>query len=187
MKISDIRLNPNNPRLIKDDRFKKLVQSIQDFPAMMELRPIVVNPQMVILGGNMRYRACKELGMKTIPDEWVKIATKLTPEEEKRFIIEDNVPFGEWDYDILANEWNVDELGEWGLYTYFTGIEENGMGDDEVNINEEFDPYGDMKDYQRVVFIFKTAKDAEKYLKQLNVQYKKMNMAWQVDMTSQSI
>jgi len=119
MRLTDIKPNPNNPRLIKDDKFKKLVQSIKDFPAMMSLRPIVVNSEMTILGGNMRYKACQELKMKTIPDEWVKIAEGLTPEEEKRFIIEDNVPFGEWDYDILANEWDTDLLSEWGLEVPF--------------------------------------------------------------------
>lgn len=115
MKLSEIKLNKNNPRLIKDDRFKKLVQSIREFPAMMSLRPIVVNSDMVILGGNMRYRACLEIGIKEIPDEWVKIADSLTEEEQRRFIIEDNVPFGEWDYDILANEWNEVLLKEWGM------------------------------------------------------------------------
>jgi ParB-like chromosome segregation protein Spo0J len=97
MKFSDIKLNPKNPRHIKDDRFRKLVQSIKDFPAMMELRPIVVNKDMMILGGNMRYRACKELGIKEIPDTWIKIAESLTEEEQRRFIIEDNIPFWEWD------------------------------------------------------------------------------------------
>ena len=115
MKLNRIKLNPGNPRLIKDDKFKKLVESIKDFPAMMSLRPIVVNSEMMILGGNMRYKACQELGMKEIPDEWVKIAEGLTEDEQKRFIIEDNVPFGEWDYDILANEWDADLLQEWGL------------------------------------------------------------------------
>ena len=115
MKISEIHLNPSNPRIIKDDKFKKLVQSIKDFPAMMELRPIVVNQDMVILGGNMRLRACQEIGMKEIPDSWVKIADSLNEEEQRRFIIEDNVPFGEWDYDVLANEWGNEELSEWGM------------------------------------------------------------------------
>lgn len=115
MKISKIKPNPNNPRLIKDDKFKKLVQSIKDFPAMMSLRPIVVNSEMTILGGNMRYKACQELGMKEIPDEWVKIATALTPEEEKRFIIEDNLEIGDWDLSILQTEWNIDDLEAWGL------------------------------------------------------------------------
>lgn len=115
MKLSDIKLNPGNPRLIKDERFKRLVQSISDFPKMMSLRPIVIDSDGVILGGNMRYRALKELKYKEIPDEWVKRAEELTDDERKRFIIEDNVPFGEWDWDILANEWDKDELVAWGL------------------------------------------------------------------------
>ncbi len=115
MRLDDIKLNPGNPRLIKDDRFKKLVASIKDFPAMMELRPIVVNADMMILGGNMRYRACKELGMKEIPDNWVKVADSLTEEEQQRFIVEDNVPFGEWNWDVLANEWDTTQLEEWGV------------------------------------------------------------------------
>jgi hypothetical protein len=82
---------------------------------MMSLRPIVVNAEMTILGGNMRYKACQELGMKEIPDEWVKIAEGLTEDEQKRFIIEDNVPFGEFDWDMLANEWDADLLQEWGM------------------------------------------------------------------------
>ncbi len=82
---------------------------------MMALRPIVVNKEMMILGGNMRYNACKELKLKGIPDEWVKIADTLTPEEERWFIIEDNVPFGEWDEDILRQEWDLPELSNWGL------------------------------------------------------------------------
>lgn len=115
MKLSKIKPNPNNPRLIKDDKFKKLVQSLKDFPAMMSLRPIVVNSEMTILGGNMRYKACQELGMKEIPDEWVKIAEGLTPDEEKRFIIEDNLEIGTWDEDLLKQEWNIDQLQDWGL------------------------------------------------------------------------
>ena len=115
MKLSKLKVNPGNPRFIKDERFTKLVQSIKDFPQMMSLRPIVVNPEFTILGGNMRYKACQHLGMKEIPDEWVKIAEGLTEEEQKRFIIEDNVPFGEWDWDIIANEWNTDELQAWGM------------------------------------------------------------------------
>ena len=112
VKITEIKLNPNNPRLIKDDKFKKLVQSIVDFPQMLEIRPIVVNADMIILGGNMRYKACKEAGIKEIP---VIIADNLTEEQQKEFLIKDNVSGGEWDWDILANEWNVEQLTEWGL------------------------------------------------------------------------
>ena len=115
MKISSIHPNPQNPRIIKDDRFKKLVKSIQEFPKMMELRPIIVDNDGMILGGNMRFKALQELKYKDIPDEWVKRAETLTDEEKQRFIIEDNIPFGEWDWDTLANEWDQEELQGWGL------------------------------------------------------------------------
>jgi DNA modification methylase len=115
LKLSAIKPNPDNPRLIKDEKFKKLVQSINDFPKMMELRPIIIDDDNIILGGNMRYRALQELKMKDIPDEWVKKASDLTDEEKKQFIIKDNVGFGEWNYDQLANEWNAEDLDRWGL------------------------------------------------------------------------
>jgi DNA modification methylase len=110
--IKDIKSNPNNPRIIKDDKFKKLVQSIIDFPRMLEIRPIVVNDEMVVLGGNMRLKACKEAGLKEIP---VIKASDFTPEQQREFIIKDNVGFGEWDWAMLANEWDSDELQDWGL------------------------------------------------------------------------
>ena len=115
MKVSQIKSNPNNPRVIKDDRFRKLVKSIEEFPKMMELRPMVVNADNIVLGGNMRLKALKELGYTDIPDEWVKRADELTEEETRRFIIADNVGFGEHDWDLLANEWKSEELAEWGL------------------------------------------------------------------------
>ena len=112
VKLTEIKPNPNNPRLIKDNKFNKLCQSIKDFPEMLELRPIVVNKDMIILGGNMRYKACKELGIKEVP---IIIAENLTLEQEKEFLIKDNVSGGEWDWDILANEWDSEILEEWGL------------------------------------------------------------------------
>jgi hypothetical protein len=115
MKISEIHINPQNPRIIKDDRFKKLVKSISEFPKMMELRPIIIDSYNMILGGNMRYRALKELKYKDISDTWVKKASELTEEEKQKFIIEDNVSFGQWDLDLLANEWDNDKLENWGL------------------------------------------------------------------------
>tara|TARA_B110000908_G_scaffold5463_1_gene6964 strand:+ start:1886 stop:3031 length:1146 start_codon:yes stop_codon:yes gene_type:complete len=115
MKVSNIKPNPNNPRLIKDAKFKKLVQSIKDFPKMMALRPMVINKDNVILGGNMRFKALKELNYKDIPEDWIKRAEDLTEEETRRFIIADNVGFGEHDWDMLANEWDVVELFDWGL------------------------------------------------------------------------
>lgn len=112
VKIGQIKPNPNNPRLIKDEKFKSLVKSIQDFPEMLELRPVVVNADMVILGGNMRWKACKEAGLKEIP---VIIAKGLTPEQEREFVIKDNVSGGEWNWEMLAQEWNAGQLEEWGL------------------------------------------------------------------------
>jgi hypothetical protein len=112
VKISEIKLNPNNPRLIKDDKFKKLVQSIKDFPEMLDIRPIVVNSDMIILGGNMRFKACKEAGLKEVP---IIIADNLTEEQQREFLIKDNTSGGEWDFEMLANEWDVDQLDAWGL------------------------------------------------------------------------
>lgn len=115
IKLSSIKSNPNNPRVIKDDKFKKLVQSIKDFPKMMELRPMVVNSDNIVLGGNMRLKALKELGYKEVPKEWIKNADDLTEDEQRQFIIKDNIGFGEHDWDMLANEWDLSELEEWGL------------------------------------------------------------------------
>lgn len=112
VKINEVKSNPNNPRIIKDDKFKKLVASIKELPQMLELRPIVVNDDMVVLGGNMRLKACKEAGLKEIP---IIKASELTEEQQRAFIIKDNVGFGEWDWDALANEWDAEQLEEWGL------------------------------------------------------------------------
>lgn len=110
-KISEIKPNPANPRIIKDDKFKKLVQSIKDLPEMMEIRPIVVNSDMIVLGGNMRLKAAKEAGYKEVP----VIISDMPQDKEREFIIKDNVGFGEWDWELLANEWDSEQLGEWGL------------------------------------------------------------------------
>jgi len=110
--ISTVKANPNNPRVIKDSKFRKLVQSIKDFPEMLEIRPIVVNHDMIVLGGNMRLKACKEAGLKEVP---IIHADNLTEEQQREFIIKDNVSGGEWDWELLANEWDTDLLDEWGL------------------------------------------------------------------------
>jgi hypothetical protein len=111
VKLSEVKVNPNNPRLIKDDKFKKLVQSIKDFPEMLNIRPIVVNQDMIILGGNMRYKACKEAGLKEIPI----IKTDLTEDQQREFLIKDNTSGGEWNWEVLANEWDSEQLEAWGL------------------------------------------------------------------------
>ena len=112
VKIKDIKSNPNNPRIIKDDKFHKLCESIKTFPKMLELRPIVVNDDMIVLGGNMRLKALKHLGLTEAP---VIKASELTEDQQRQFIIKDNAGFGEWDWDMLANEWDVEELEQWGI------------------------------------------------------------------------
>jgi hypothetical protein len=115
MKLSQIRKNPNNPRIIRDEKFEKLKRSIQDFPQMMELRPIIVDEAGIILGGNMRYEAIKSLKMAEFPDEWVKRVDELTEDQKKEFIVKDNVGFGDWDWDAIANDWDELPLDDWGL------------------------------------------------------------------------
>ena len=126
MNINEIKPNPNNPRIIKDDKFKKLVKSIQDFPQMLELRPIVVDENNIVLGGNMRLKACIEAGLKDVP---VKQAKELTEEQKKEFIVKDNVGYGEWDWSDLANNWETEKLEEWGLDIIgFSNVEDLGEG-----------------------------------------------------------
>lgn len=110
--LRELKPNPDNPRVIKDDKFRKLVQSIREFPQMLELRPIVVNGDRVVLGGNMRLKACKEAGLKDVP---VVIADDLTPAQQREFVVKDNASFGEWDWEALANEWETTELAAWGV------------------------------------------------------------------------
>ncbi len=112
VKIASVNPSPNNPRIIKDNKFKKLVKSIQEFPEMLKLRPIVVDDRNFILGGNMRYKACVEAGLKEIS---IIKATELTEEQKQEFIIKDNSSFGEWDWDVLANEWDNTKLNDWGM------------------------------------------------------------------------
>lgn len=110
--ISKVKPNQENPRTIKDDAFKKLVKSIKDFPEMLSIRPIVVNKDMVVLGGNMRLKACIEAGLKKIP---IIRAGDLTAKQQKEFIIKDNISGGDWDWDLLATDWDSEQLNEWGL------------------------------------------------------------------------
>jgi len=110
--IQEVRLNEENPRYIKDHKFEKLVKSIKEFPQMLDLRPIVVNQDMIVLGGNMRLRACREAGLTEVP---IIYADNLTEEQQKEFVIKDNSSFGEWDWDLLANEWETEQLIDWGM------------------------------------------------------------------------
>jgi hypothetical protein len=142
VKIGEVKPNPNNPRLIKDDKFRKLVKSINEFPEMLQLRPIVVNEDMVTLGGNMRLKACKEAGLKEV---YIIKASNLSEAQQSEFIIKDNVGFGEWDWDMIANEYDEQELKEWGLdLPVFTNID--GFG-------EDFSlPDGDKAPFQQMTF-----------------------------------
>ncbi len=137
VKTSLLKTNPNNPRIIKDEKFFKLVKSIKEFPEMLQIRPIVVDAEMVVLGGNMRLKACIEAGLKEVP---VLKAEHLTKEQQDRFIIADNVNFGEWDFDVLANEWNVADLDDWGMD--MPGFDVLPDGIDYSDKNKEIDVTG---------------------------------------------
>jgi ParB-like chromosome segregation protein Spo0J len=138
MKLKEIKPNPNNPRVLRDDKFQKLKQSITEFPKMLSLRPMVIDENNVVLGGNMRLRALQELGFNDIDEAWVKRSSDLTEEEKKRFIIADNVAFGEWDWDTLANDWEVVDLEAWGLdIPQFDTVEEEVVEEEEkLNVIE---------------------------------------------------
>jgi hypothetical protein len=130
--ISEIKPNESNPRTITEDKFRKLVQSIKEFPEMLNIRPIVVNKDMVILGGNMRFKACKEAGVKEIP---IIVADDLTEDQQREFLIKDNTSGGEWDFEMLANEWDVDQLEEWGLYvpTFAPDVDYSILDDEDLS------------------------------------------------------
>jgi hypothetical protein len=146
MKLSKLKGNPSNPRIIKDDKFKKLVKSINDFPKMLALRPIVVDENFIVQGGNMRLKALQEIGFKDIPDEWVKQVADLNEDEKKQFIIKDNVGFGEWDWDDLANNWDAEQLTEWGLDI------PNFVNDSDEFGTEFTLPDGDKAPFQQMTF-----------------------------------
>ncbi len=161
--INTLKANPNNPRIIKDDKFAKLVKSINEFPQMLNLRPIVVNDDMVVLGGNMRLKACKEAGLKEIP---IIKASELTEQQQKEFIVKDNVGYGEWDWDDLANNWDAEELTEWGMTipNWSLGIEQNNMSELDLDMSEEFDPIGVSKGLTRLVIIFDNITSAKDWI-----------------------
>jgi len=142
VKISKVIPNENNPRFIKDSKFKKLVKSIKEFPEMLKLRPIVVNKDMVVLGGNMRLKACKEAGLKEV---YILKADELTEQQQREFIVKDNVGFGEWDWDALGNEWNSVQLEDWGM--------DNWQNMDDIETSDDFSlPDGDKEPFQQQTY-----------------------------------
>ena len=156
VKIIKVKGNPNNPRIIKNDKFKKLVKSIQEFPEMLKLRPIVVDEDMIVLGGNMRLKASKDAGLKEV---WIEVAEGLTEEQKKEFIVKDNVGFGEWEWDMLANEWDSVQLAEWGLDVW-----EN---EDDEQKNEPQDMSDNISAEYRIEIELKSEKEQEKIFEEL--------------------
>jgi ParB-like chromosome segregation protein Spo0J len=149
MLINEIKPNPNNPRIIKDNKFKQLVKSIQDFPQMLELRPIVIDENNMVLGGNMRLKACIEAGLTDVP---VIHANNLSEEKKKEFIVKDNVGYGEWDWDDLANNWDAQEITEWGL---------DIPNFDVINEKEQIDLSDKLKSEFKIEIICKSEEEQE--------------------------
>ncbi len=160
--ISQIKENKNNPRVIKGYKFEKLVKSIKDFPEMMQLRPIIVNDKNIILGGNMRYKASVEAGLKEI---YIVEAKDLTQKQQEEFIIKDNSSFGEWDWDILANEWNVQDLSDWGLDIPFDTDEKEIINEKPKNDNYE----------EVVIVVAKNLNDLDKISNLYNLECVQIN------------
>lgn len=161
VKISAIKANSKNPRQIKDDKFKKLVQSIRDFPDMLNKRPLIcftdVDKKYVVLGGNMRLKAAQEVGLKEMP---IILADDWTQEQKDEFLIKDNVGFGEWDWDQLANEWDAELLDNWGL--------DLPLGFDEIKETKDIPDIGEIEfseelllEHNYIVLYFDNAMDWE--------------------------
>ncbi len=151
VKINKVKSNSNNPRFIKDTKFKKLVESIKSFPEMLEKRPIIVDEEMVVLGGNMRLRACKEAGLKEV---FIDVAKGWTEKQKNEFIIKDNVGFGEWDWDILGNEWNSVQLEDWGMDSW--------QNIDDIETSDDFSlPDGDKEPFQQQTYTLADAQAIE--------------------------
>jgi ParB-like chromosome segregation protein Spo0J len=166
--ISKIKPNPKNPRVIRDDKFAKLVKSIQDFPEMLEKRPLVcftdVDGKYVVLGGNMRLKAANEVGLKQLP---ILLADDWTEEQKNEFLIKDNVGFGEWDWEQIKNDWDVEKLDEWGMDVpqFASSVDYSILDDEDVSqqledmadgvkkaIQIEFEPLHYEEAYQVIKF-----------------------------------
>ena len=178
LKINELKSNESNPRLIKDHKFKKLVQSIKDFPEMLELRPVIVDENNIILGGNMRYRACKAAGLKEVP---VKIAKGLTEKQKKEFIVKDNVGYGEWDWTMLGNEWKSNNLDDWGLDVW-QNYDDNVL---KVNGGDENSEWVGMPEFEgkedtlKIIIHFENEKDREEFNQKHKLEInKKLSKTW---------
>jgi len=152
MKLSNIKVNPNNPRVIKDGKFNKLVESLKEFPEMMKERPLVLvtdtDGKLMPLGGNMRLRALRELKYTEINDSWISIVDNWSDEQKRQFVIKDNLSCGEWDFDLLTAEYDKDELIEWGMDLYEF---EDGEEIDYSDKNKELE----LPDFENEKYFFK--------------------------------
>jgi ParB-like chromosome segregation protein Spo0J len=134
IKIDSIRVNPDNPRVIDESKFEKLKRSLKEAPWMMKLRPIIIDEDGVILGGNMRYQALVANGVKELRDEWVMKAEQLTEEQKHEFIVKDNLGYGNWDFELLREQYDEKDLEDWGFELLSIGKEEepgSGSGEGE--------------------------------------------------------
>ena len=177
--VSKLKANPNNPRTISKDKFEKLLNSIKQFPKMLELRPIVVDENFMVLGGNMRLRALVELGIEEVPYIQEK---KLTAEQKEQFIIKDNVGFGKWDYDILANEWDENILNDWGLDLWkpeedadYSLLDEEDIDADveemASNVRKAIQVDFDLKDYEQAYELFKFFREQKIYTGAMIIEF----------------
>lgn len=186
VKISDIKPNPKNPRTIKDANFEKLCKSLQEFPEMLHKRPLVcytdVDVKLVVLGGNMRLKAAKEVGMKELP---VELCDDWTAEQRELFVLRDNVSGGEWEFEELT-DWQLDELKEWGVQPirYDLGHEANNLTEDDLDLDEEFDPIGKASGLHTVTIIFDGKDEAESWLKNNQLTFVKFATTWKVNLST---
>tara|TARA_R100000781_G_C4059702_1_gene120570 strand:- start:188 stop:790 length:603 start_codon:yes stop_codon:yes gene_type:complete len=178
VKLSAIKSNKDNPRLIKDHKFKQLVKSIKEFPEMLKLRPIVVDEDMVVLGGNMRLKASKEAGLKEV---WIEIAEGLTEEQKREFVVKDNVSFGEWDWAMLGNEWDSTGLTDWGLNVW-ENVDDNI---NKINKGDENSEWVGMPEFEanenslKIIVHFENELDREVFAKEHKLEFtKKLANAW---------
>lgn len=168
--IKEVRPNKANPRIIKDNKFHKLVKSIKDFPEMLEKRPIVVDENNIVLGGNMRLKASLDAGLKEV---WIDTAEGWTEEQKNEFIIKDNVNFGEWEWDMLSNEWNSAELEDWGLDVWQNADDVIAM----VNKGDEYSEWVGMPEFEpkeepfKIVINFLNEKDRDKYVQENKLKF----------------
>jgi hypothetical protein len=181
VKINTVKSNPNNPRIIKDAKFQKLVQSLKDFPEMLEKRPIVVDENMVVLGGNMRLKASAEAGLKQV---WIDVAEGWTDAQKKEFVIKDNASYGEWDWDILANEWEPELLIDWGVDVWQPAEEPDYSILDDEDLSEQLEDMKggvrkaiqiefELEHYQEAFDLVKFWRDRGAYVGSMIIEYLK--------------